>query len=133
MSNLYNLIGIPFKDKGRDIKGCDCMGLAVMAHEEFGKNIPDFLVDSDNSEDINSKFLEQLYSNCWTELKKPEVPCIVVFGFNQHDPKMITHVGTYIGEDKVLHIVDGKNNLSHIIKMDHPFYKNKILGFYKYE
>lgn len=131
MSNLYDLIGVPFVDKGRDIKGCDCMGLTIMAHKAFNIELPDFNVESDDSEKINSNFIEQLYSNKWEKLEKPEVPCVVVFGFNPHCPEMVTHVGTYIGEGKILHTLTDKS--SSVFKMDHPFFKNKILGFYRYE
>ena len=131
MSNLFNLIGIPFKDRGRTKSGCDCMGLAVMTHKELGQDIPDFLVQSEDSDEINATFITQLYSSNWTQVESPCVPCIVVFGFDENHKDMVTHVGTYIGENKVLHILTDKT--SNIIKLDHPFFKNKILGFYKYE
>lgn len=131
MSNLYDLIGIPFKDKGRDYSGYDCMGLAVTAHKNLGVDIPDFLIDSDSDSEINKKFIEQLFSDSWERIEKPEVPCIVVFGFNQQDRNMVTHVGTYIGDNKILHTLEGKS--SSLVDINHPFFKNKILGFYKYE
>lgn len=132
MSDLFNLIGIPFVDKGRSLNGCDCMGLAVLTHEVYGEKIPDFLIDSDSESEINKKFIDQLYSNKWKKLDYPVPPCIVTFGFNKDDKDMVTHVGTYIGDGKILHIINDKKGTSHIIKMDHPFFKNKILGFYKY-
>lgn len=131
MCNLYDLIGIPFVDKGRDKSGCDCMGLAIMTHKAFNVDIPDFQVESDDSEKINSNFIEQLYSNKWVKLEKPEKPCIVVLGFNPYCPDMVTHVGTYIGDNKILHTLTDKS--STVFKLEHPFFKNKILGFYRYE
>jgi cell wall-associated NlpC family hydrolase len=130
MYSLNKLVGIPFKDRGRDITGCDCMGLSLMAHESFGVSIPDFKIDSESSAEINSVFVNQLYSNVWEKLESPEVPCIVVFGFEPSMPDMVTHVGTYIGSGKVLHTLTDKS--SQTFKLDHPFFKNKILGFYKY-
>lgn len=130
MCSLTNLIGIPFVDRGRTPSGCDCMGLSIMAHKTFDVDIPDFNVDSNSSEEINNTFLGQLENSKWKQLAGPEVPCLVLFGFDQYDPKMVTHVGTYIGSGKILHTLTDKS--SSVIRMDHPFFKNKIIGFYKY-
>lgn len=131
MYSVNNLIGIPFKDKGRSIDGCDCMGLAIMSHKAMGQDIPDFKIDSDSDVNINSTFVEQLYNNKWLKLDSPKPPCIVVFGFNPNDPEMVTHVGTYVGDNKIIHTLEGKTSTA--ISLNHPFFKNKILGFYKYE
>ena len=130
MLKLNELVGIPFENRGRTTKGCDCMGLAIMAHKCFGVDIPDFEVESNNSFDINNIFENQNNSGKWVELTHPESPCIVVFGL-ESGVKMVTHVGTYIGDNKILHTLN--DTYSSVIGMDHPFFSRKILGLYKYE
>ena len=130
MLKLNELVGIPFENRGRTTKGCDCMGLAILAHKSFGIDIPDFNVESNNSDGINRAFENEDNGGQWTQLEKPEAPCIVVFGLAPGS-KMVTHVGTYIGDNKILHTLN--TSYSCVIGMDHPFFSRKILGFYKYE
>lgn len=39
--NIDDLIGIPYKENGRDINGCDCYGYAILVAKRFGHEIPD--------------------------------------------------------------------------------------------
>ena len=41
MANYSDLIGIPYKDGGRDRNGADCYGIAIMAAERAGYALPD--------------------------------------------------------------------------------------------
>jgi len=130
MYKLNDLIGIPFENGARQLDKCDCMGLAVMAHKCYNIDIPDFKIDAFSDPDISGTFIEQLESNNWVKLEKPEAPCIVCMAMTSEYPDLVTHIGTYIGNDRILHTLKGKT--SYTFKLDHPFFKNKILGFYKY-
>lgn len=131
MHNLNDLTGIPFVNFGRDYSGCDCMGLSMLAHNELGVAIPDFVVDSSNSEEVNKAYIGELNNGRWAKLKEPKIPCLILMGLDSNNPRMVTHVGTYIATNKVLHTL--RDMGSHIIDIGHPFYKNKILGFYEYK
>ena len=44
---INDLLGIPFKDNGRDRDGIDCYGLVLLvAKEQHGVDLPDWQVDS---------------------------------------------------------------------------------------
>lgn len=131
MYSLNELIGIPFENKARGKSKCDCMGLAIMAHESFGVEIPDFNVDAFSDEQINGAFVGELENSRWKKIKTPEAPCVVTMALDTDYPDMVTHIGTYIGDGKILHTHKGKT--SYAFRLDHPFFKNKILGYYKYE
>lgn len=77
MSNMEKFIGIPFVNGGRDISGCDCFGLCMLIHEEFGVNIPDFKVNARNGCAINEAFVGELDNPDWIKIEKPEAPCVV--------------------------------------------------------
>lgn len=130
MSNINKLIGIPFKNGGRDFDGCDCMGLSILVHKEMGKTIPDFKADSTDSILINNIFENQEATGRWEKIEFPEAPCIVVMGLHPEIKNMITHVGTYIGSGNVVHTLE--DSTSSVFKITHPFFKNKIKGYYKY-
>jgi len=131
MFNTEDLLNIPFRNFGRDKNGCDCMGLAILVHKKLKKRIPDFKIDCTASKNINEKFEDQLGNDRWKKIEEPEAPCLVLYGFDANYKSMVTHLGTYIGDGKIIHTIE--NRSSHVIKIDHPFYKNKIIGFYKYE
>ena len=47
---VKDLIGIPYKDHGRDFSGMDCYGIAIEVLKRFGKNLPDVFYDKTSIE-----------------------------------------------------------------------------------
>lgn len=130
MRNIDKLIGIPFVDRGRSLDGCDCMGLAILAHKEFGIHIPDYNICSDDGEGIHNIFSHAKEGFGWEEIDEPAVPCLAVMGLAPGMNEMASHVGTYIGEDRIIHTL--RDQGSTVIKTTHPFFRSKILGFYRW-
>ena len=130
MSKMDKFIGIPFVNGGRDISGCDCFGLCMLIHEEFGINIPDFRVNARNGCAINEIFKGEQDNPLWIKIDKPDAPCVVTMCLGKDVGGMVTHVGTYVGNGMIIHTLD--EGTSSVFKLNHMFFKNKITGFYKY-
>lgn len=107
------------------------MGLAVLVHRKFGVEIPDFQICASDHNAIAAMFTDQFYSGKWIQLDTPEAPCVVTMSLVSEMPDIVTHIGTYIGDNTILHIHE--NRTSYTFKTNHPLFKNKILGYYKYE
>jgi cell wall-associated NlpC family hydrolase len=134
MSNLGDFVGIPFVDRGRDYYGCDCMGLVHLIFKEYGIDIPTYDVKCDDTKAISEQFCwlyDNKESNGWAEIEEPEEPCLITFAIDGNMPDQVCHVGTYVGNGKFIHTIAKQG--SSIVKIRHPFYRNKIKGFFKYE
>jgi cell wall-associated NlpC family hydrolase len=91
------MIGIKYKDFGRDEKGLDCFGAVIYYYKNFlNKNVEDYFYD-----DIKNIGLEQIkkMQKQWYLVQKLEKNDIILIDsiFSE------THVLIYIGNNKVLH------------------------------
>lgn len=83
--NYADLIGVQFKNRGRDItSGVDCYGLVMEVYRRFGIDLPEFTADFDDVEKINSLICtEAVKTSVWREVSKGEIsaPCIIAIRF----------------------------------------------------
>jgi hypothetical protein len=130
---LDKYIGIPFVDKGRDLKGSDCYGLAkVFYKEELGIDIPDVLASPDQVKMAYMEYLQNI-NEYWIEHYEPELYSIVALKTSPEHPKLVTHFGVVVehnGKLKMLHTF--RDTDSHLVDLDNPIYKNKIKAYYKW-
>lgn len=124
---LADLIGIPFKDRGRNInEGLDCYGLAMEVFRRYGIEIPEFHACCEDFTRINNTIEEQkpLWVSC--DRHNPQTPSLVVIRFNQ--AIFCNHTGVYIGNGKFIHTRQriGVN----IDSIDNIAWKRRIEGFY---
>ena len=129
------LIGIPFVDGGRDRKGIDCWGLVLKTFEMFNINIPDYNVACTAIEavDFSPKKIGQTiedYKYQWNKVKKPYAPVLITMGISDAGPKILNHLGVYIGSNIFIHTLSGRN--SSIAPLNHMLFKKMIEGFYEY-
>jgi len=120
---VKDLIGIPYKDHGRDNSGMDCYGITIEVLRRFGKTMPDvFYADTNNktNEEV-LRVLEKGIPNI--NIKFPEegaVVEIIVMG-------QPSHVGVCLGDGTFIHA------LKKIGVVIEPLFKyeKKIRGFYR--
>jgi len=129
--SFEHLIGIPFVDGGRTIEeGLDCFGLFILANKEYGKDIPDFKISCYDSPKIAFQAMMEIQAH-WEKIEQPEEGCGVAFAIDPTYPGLVQHFGIYIGDNRVLHTI--KKAESSTIRIDHPYWKNKIVGYYRWK
>lgn len=128
---LQDLIGIPFIEGGRSLKGCDCYGLVKLYYKHIlNIDIPDTKIKPNQTKRILINYLNEIESN-WITLDKPTKDNVVAFTYNPNHPNIVTHFGVMISETKVLHCL-GKIN-SHIDDIDSIRIKPFIKAFHKWQ
>lgn len=132
-ADYTDLIGIPFANRGRDVKsGLDCYGLVREVYRKNGIELPEYNADYDDKEKINELMDFATHSkSVWRKVEGNNipVPCVIAMRFNV--PKgYVNHAAVYIGAGKFLHIRE--NAGSCIEKINSPMWKMLIEGFYEY-
>ncbi len=124
-SNKY--IGIPYKEKGRDLDGIDCWGLVRLVYkQEYNISLPSFSgeyiqQDVDRIQDLISQYKEG-----WEPLEKPSEGCLVLFRILGTE----SHIGVAISSTHFLHAREGQD--SAIESFDSPQWNKRIIGYFKY-
>jgi len=99
--NIEKYLFVPFKDRGRDMRGADCRGLIGMVVKDlWDLDIPDAKVAVANKSEVNEA-IKKL--NDWKKIEKPteDKPCIILFCIEERG--QIDHMGLYIGGGKFFH------------------------------
>lgn len=124
-----DLIGIPFKNDGRDLKkGIDCWGLAMEIYRRNGRNLPEYWEMKGDMEEIGQAIQKALPFFVRVYQSHLPIPCLVMFKFNQ---KYVNHIGIYIGNGKFIH---ARNRIGVCIeKLDHPYWSQRFEGFADYK
>ena len=120
-----DLIGIPFVDGGRDLSGMDCYGLAIEVFKRHNIVLPDYRISCEDASQINQTVNREKQGGRWLRLERPEIPCVIVLRFNRF---VWNHVGVYVGAGKMIHTA--KKTGVRIERLDHPYWRNRIEGYY---
>jgi cell wall-associated NlpC family hydrolase len=128
MTDLRELVGIPFVDGGRTVQGADCWGLARLALNRFGYDVPDFTVSCFNSAAINGIY--EAEKARWERVEQPEPGCVIAMRIDPRMPDAVQHIGVYLGAGRILHTL--KKRESHIVRMDDPYWKGRIVACYRW-
>jgi hypothetical protein len=124
-SNKY--IGIPFLDKGRDINGIDCWGLARLIYkQEYSIDLPSFSSDYEPEDTDRMQDLIAQYREGWEPVDTPTEGCLVLFKVMGVD----SHIGVAISNTHFIHSRDGMD--SAIESLESFNWNKRIVGYYKY-
>jgi cell wall-associated NlpC family hydrolase len=135
VTDLSDLIGVPFVYGGRGKEGFDCWGLTIEVFRRFGIEIPDYqpacaaLSESGFSTgNISAVITEKVVR--WQRIDEPEAPCLVIFHIDGNAPGMCNHLGVHIGDGKFVHTLFKRNAC--IERLSHPWFSRRREGFYRY-
>jgi cell wall-associated NlpC family hydrolase len=126
--DLSKFVGIPFVNRGRNLTGCDCYGLARLVWKEMtGSELPDYLISCMDSLKIDEQVKNA--DEHWIRYEdNPPVPSIVAFRFDSNHPDWVTHFGVYVGDGMFIHTRKKANSCKE--RLDDPKWKFIREAFY---
>ena len=128
--DISNLIGVPFKSRGRSIHdGFDCWGLVIEVFRRININLPDFYIDAYDSFEIDKT--RNIFESNWEKVKKPDMGIVIGLNFDRMAPDITQHFGVCLDNRKFIHVVEGSGVI--ITQLNHAFFKNIIAGYYKWK
>jgi cell wall-associated NlpC family hydrolase len=122
---LREFIGIPYRPGGRDFQGCDCWGLVRLFYLGLDIELPDQVISPQDLSGIDQAVREDMPR--WIKVSAEEVPSVALFCLSKSG--LIDHMGVNIGGSRMLHTIAGKS--AHLVRLDHPFYRARRIGFYQ--
>lgn len=124
---LEKYIGLKYKEKGRDFDGLDCWGLARLFYKnEFKIDLPSFSSEYTQTDVQRIEELIAQYKEGWESTEQPEEGSIVLFRVLGSE----SHVGIVINKEQFLHVRENQD--SAIENLSSPFWKKRIVGYFKY-
>jgi cell wall-associated NlpC family hydrolase len=126
---MMKFIGIPFSDKEtQDFQGTNCYGLVRLFYKEhLNIEIPELRVPSDHSNRVWATYLNEIRGN-WITVTEPQMFDVVAMAQDITHPRIVQHVGVYLGGGKVLHTLSKVD--SHIVSLESI--KHSIRGFHRW-
>ena len=120
-------IGIPYKEKGRDVTGIDCWGLLRLVYsEEFNIELPSFVTEYTENDTASIQDLVAQCKEGWELVDEPTPGCLVLFRVLNTE----SHVGIAVSTTHFLHARQGQD--SAIESFESRAWANRIVGYYKY-
>ena len=132
MNDYSDLIGVSFRNRGRDVKtGLDCYGLVMEIYRRHGIEIPEYTADFDDVKKVSALITEKTaIKTNWRRVEgELPVPCLLAIRFGV--PKgIVNHTGCYIGNGRFIHI---RSNIGVCVEsMNSPAWAHVIEGCYEY-
>lgn len=105
---VNDFVGIPFKELGRTIEGCDCWGLTVMGLKGlYGIDIKELASLEASGDHIPEAISEVAKGHLWKRRESAESGLVVLMFDRAMRPG---HIGLCISPNKVLHTTASKIN-----------------------
>ncbi|WP_319414422.1 NlpC/P60 family protein [uncultured Cohaesibacter sp.] len=130
MSWSDTYIGIPYRDLGRQMSGCDCWGLVHLVYRrECRINLPSYLHayhSSDERAEVARLIGNAAASSRWHKVEDPEVFDVVTFRRGQ----LTSHIGIILRPDWMLHMSEAGARVENYRL---PSWKQRLIGIYRHE
>jgi len=124
---IEKYIGLKYKEKGRDFDGLDCWGLVRLFYKnEYKIDLPSFSSEYEQTDVQRIQDLIAQYKEGWESIEKPVEGSIVLFRVLGTE----SHVGVALNEEQFLHVRENQD--SAIENLSSPFWKKRIVGYFKY-
>lgn len=125
-------VGVPFADRGRNLDGCDCWGLAVVVYaRELGIALPSYADDYDGGGDLASLgplIAGERTAPPWRPISEaPQAFDLAIFRRGRCD----SHIGLVIDQGLMLHIARG--DCAKVEAFDGLPWRTRLTGFVRYE
>lgn len=102
MLDIRKFLAIPYKHKGRDFNGCDCLGFDILFYcIVLNKILPD--IEEDYGPDWvfkNKNYFIEVYYKHFEKIEKPELYDIIAF---QNRKGIVNHGGIVLEYGKFIH------------------------------
>lgn len=126
MVDIKDLLGISYKQHGRDKQGFDCYGLVIFLYKRLGRVLPDFWYEKmSNSafKEVGEKSVDSVVK-MFEEINSPEYSDLVMFFDNKGRS---LHIGMCLNKEMFIHCdVKGVQ----VSKLNDFYFKNR--RFYKW-
>ena len=127
---MKNYVGIPFSDGGRTQKSCDCWGLVKLIYkEELEIILPDFDISAYNIDGVSQQMAKS--TRDWNAVIEPKKFDVIAMSLGVRTPKMVNHVGVYLGGGKFIHTMNRTTSM--INRMNDAQWLPRIMGVYRWE
>ena len=123
-----DLIGKAFEENGRGPETYDCYGVAIEINRRAGKTIPDYALLVDHALAVIQEKISE-HKHEFVKVSEPEPGDIVLI---RSEPGAGDHFGVIVERGAFLH-TSSKAGHVHKVRLDHPFYKDRIEGIYRFK
>ena len=124
---VQKYVGIPYKTRGDDIKGADCLGLVELIYKEkLNIHLPfNEHLETENNLNVVSNAIKKEKIK-WIKLDKAENFCVVLLNIYG----LPVHLGLVLNNNYMIHSLKGHNSV--IEKYNGAKWKKRINGFYRH-
>lgn len=130
MSWSDGYLGLPYRDLGRDVSGCDCWGLVHLVYgRELKTDLPTYAHayhSTDERAEIARLIGEAERSSIWHRVYDPEPFDLVTF----RRGRLTSHIGIVIRPDWMLHMPDSGARIENYRL---PSWQQRLIGIWRHE
>lgn len=105
MIQINDLLGVPYKNNGRDLSGLDCYGLAIEVAKRYGYKLNDIIYENHDIE-LSNKYLPTLNIE---PISAPQEGALIEMEYGSE-----LHVGICINSKEFIHMTRTGCRVNHI-------------------